>query len=248
MKRKAALAGLGLLLTMGGASCSGDDDKAARQAVGDNELVDYLDREFGLRMVIVSSNETVLDDGAIRLEQTLRVQLAGHGTRDILIDQTVWSDAFTSLFITDLETEAQRYLAWQVDDGFIVLGTNDQEVGQNVNVEVVPFPGGQFGVGRFSDDEEGANITEPTGNGRAAVDAVEASLGFRDLPPHMLMTAFALAHTTAPEARSPIQCSTSSLGMAAAPTVCAVFEDFCNCAPCLVLGDQAVCDKWCPGG
>jgi len=225
------------------ASCSEGGD-ASPTTGADPELVQHLDREFGLSLAIVSSAESTDADGALRLDQTLRVTLAGHGTREIRLDETVWPDGLTALFISDLETQDQRYFAWHVNDGFIAFGTNDRPTGENANVEVVPVEGGRYGVRSFDDTDVSAPPVEAMGDGRAAVDTVEAEVRFADVAPHILMTAFALAHTPAPEARAAVNCSQGDL--AAAPTVCAIFEDFCNCAPCLVLGDPAVCQKWCP--
>lgn len=239
---------IGAALVMAACTMAACDDESSPAAVdagspaaADPELIGYLQNEFGLSIRIVSSEQSMVD-GAIELRERLEVTLAGHGSRMLGLDETVYPDNLTIVILTDEETGAARYFAWHVADAFIVMGTNDF-LGENTNLQIVPLENDRFAIGSFADGVDvDVNDPEPVGDGRAAFDEVERRVGYTDIPPHILMTAFALAHTPAPEARLSSTCGNT----AAAPTVCALFEDFCNCAPCLVLDDPAICQQWCP--
>jgi len=231
--------------TLVGWACSEEsappDEQPASPAAADEALIAFLHDEFGMSIRIVSSERSMVD-GAIELRERLEVTVDGHGSRMLGLDETVYPDDLTIVILTDEETGEGRYFAWHVADAFIVMGTNNLS-GENTNLEIVPLDDARFGVGTFADGSfTGADDVQPVGDGRATFDVIEQQVGYTDIPPHVLMTAFALAHTPAPEARLSASCGNT----AAAPTVCALFEDFCNCAPCLVLDDPAICQKWCP--
>jgi len=212
----------------------------------DHELITYLSNEFGFRMTRpFDAEEEVVDaEGRLVIRDRLWIELAGHGAREIVMDETYFPLAEgggIGLVLTDAETGANRSFAWDVQANYVSLDRIAPD-GSIEGATVVPNPDGSYSVALYGDD--GQQMGEDSVTGRRAFEIVEQRNRYVDAPPHLVMTAFALAHTSPEEARIQVSCDDT----APIPPVSAVYSDFCKCVPCIVLADPAICARHCPEG
>lgn len=208
---------------------------------GDPELVAFLRETYGLRMVQLAAEQDVVE-GRTRYVERYRVEIEGEPTGDIELEQTIFPMAEgggITLVIVDPETNELRAFGWSASENQINLTRQDadDEVVRFANVAVEP--GGLYTVLR---EIEGEPAQIDTGlSGRRAVELLDDFIDFGSAPPRVTMAAFAIAHTSPPEARLPSSCQDT----AATPPVCDVFSAFCDCVPCRVLDRPDLCAR-CP--
>jgi len=200
--------------------------------------------EFGFRMTRpFDAEEQVVDaEGRTIVRGRLWIDLAGRDTREVVMEETFFPLAEgggIALLLSDPETGASRSFTWDVEGSFISM---DRVVpdGSIEGATVVPNPEGSFVVAIY--DHGGEQMVEDSAAGRRAFEFVEQQNRYGDAPPHLVMTASALAHASPAEARVQV----TGDDTAPIPPVCAVFDDVCKCAPCVVLRDPAICARRCP--
>ena len=120
---------------------------------------------------------------------------------------------------------------------FIIFGAEDQGIG------VDKLGDGTYEVWTFAGNGE-VDVQGVT-DGYEALRLVEEHAQLSLISPHVLLMAFAMAHTPSYEARMQIKCNGGSTAIAAQPVVCDIFKEFCDCAACLVVDRPGPCDQ-CP--
>jgi hypothetical protein len=85
---------------------------------------------------------------------------------------------------------------------------------------------------------------KPVATGKAAVRALQANRAYAAASPHAMLLAYDYAQRPNLETRAPICCvNCSGPNVAAAPAVCDVFRDFCDCVACDKTGKGQACEK-----
>lgn len=232
-------------------ACTDDDDPANAPVdlpPRDPALADFLEDEFGL--VITASGDTDPQffqdvDGFLVGRTIVRVELEGHDSRTIQIDQRIEpAAAGGEIFVQVQEVEggAQRFFLYDFDEGYIVFGQDvDDDASRGVGVQ--RNPDGTYDVWSFDDTVSDRTETEVVADGFTAMRRVEAVNGFAALPPHIIMTAYALGQTEAPEARTPINSAKDNVAFT--PAACSIFKAFCDCVACRILERDGGC-ALCP--
>lgn len=222
-----------------GATDSGATDAASMG--GDPELVAFLRETYGLRMVQLDAQQDVVE-GRIRFVERYRVELEGEPTGDIELEQTIFPMAEgggITLALVDAQTNDVRSFGWTIADNAINLTRQDPGVDQAHIAHVYLERNGRYTLIRQLDGE--AEQIETDLSGRRAVELLDDFIDFGSAPARVTMAAFAIAHTSPPEARTPVSCDDT----ASTPPVCDVFSAFCDCVPCRALDRPELCAR-CP--
>ncbi len=233
-------------------ACTDDDEPAdapLELPPRDPALADFLEDEFGLVLTGVGDPDPQYFqdvDGFLVGRTVMQVDIEGHGERAILVDQRIEpAAAGGEIFVQvqDVEDGAQRFFLYDFDEGYIVFGQDiNDDTSRGIGVQ--SNPDGTYEVWRFDDAVSDRTEFETVGDGFAAMRRVEAFNGFAELPPHIIMTAYALGYTETPEARTPINCYKDNVAFT--PAACSVFKEFCDCVACRILergGDCALCPE-----
>ncbi|MCA9637425.1 MAG: hypothetical protein KC420_15470 [Myxococcales bacterium] len=242
------------------AGCSGDDGSASGDtdggtsdtgATGDTDTAgqsvdDYLWETWGIRLLNFDDDgyfdvdendvQVFMNDGTIEVE--------GLGTWEIATTSVVDPVAMggtTSIFVSNADLSEERYFLYDPVEGYITIGDFTKGVAVSKN------PDGTYDVWAF--DGDAMDTTTTVDNGFEALKLVEQYNDFTQISPYILLTAFAAAHIPTPEPR----CTSYQEGYqqkepdwrAATPPVCEIFQEFCDCAACLVLDRQGACAP-CP--
>ena len=231
------------------AGCNDDEDTGPvviEQPGPDLELIGFLDREFGLSSSGFGEDGEELvvdDDGFIVGVSQGQLFIDGFGERTIELQQRIEPAAAGGevfLQVRDVATDAQRFFLYDFDARYIVFGEDTGEADSR-GVGVQPNPDGTYEVWTFDDAVSDRTEVETVADGYAAMRRVEALNGFAELPPHIIMAAYALGQTAAPEARSASRCFET----AATPAACSIFKAFCDCVACRILERSGDC-RLCP--
>ncbi len=211
----------------------------------DRELVAYLKDNWGIQMRGYQdwdSNYQDLGGGKWKSTATGFTKVDGEGEHAISIEEDaepVGAGEDLALFVTDEETGDLRFFDYNVGEQYVNIGSAD------VSVTVLANPDGSYEVWTY--DENNPDNKEQkvdVANGYEAVREVEQRNGFGDMSPHLLLTAFALAHTPTPGARLPVNCGVG--GTSDAPSMCSIFQEFCDCTACLALHKTGGTCDLCP--
>ncbi len=238
---------LGATAALGVACSESTDEGEGSPFSPDEELIEYFDETFGLRLYDWTDNGGGLTENAegyLVSSADGLVEIDGFGAREMAIEQLIEPVAMGNellLQVRDEETGAQRYFLYDFDENYVVFG-EDTGVGESRGAGVQSNPDGTYEVWTFDDAVSDRSEVEVVADGYAAMRRVDEINGFSALPPHLVMTAFALGHTSAPEARSAGQVVRYE---AAIPPACSVFKTFCDCVACRVLDRGGECDL-CP--
>ncbi|MCB9737862.1 MAG: hypothetical protein H6747_01265 [Deltaproteobacteria bacterium] len=208
----------------------------------DTALVEYLWNTWGIRLSGYTGwaeNFQETGGGAWTTTMTGDTELKGIGKHTMAIEeivQPIGAGTDVSIFITDTEANVQRYFQYNAAEGYVTIGTVEKSVSVSAQED------GSFTVWTYdaSSGKEKENTTE-VADGYAAFKTVAEFNGLKDIPPHILLTAFAVAHTDIPAARTPTSCTNT----ASTPPVCTLFKAFCDCSACKALdrtdGDCSKC-------
>jgi len=170
-----------------------------------------------------------IDEGVITVE--------GLGSQEVsteVIVSPVSQGGQVSLFVSNLDLSDERYFLFDEVENYITIGDLTRGVAVSKN------PDDTYDVWAFDGEAMDSFSTVP--NGYEALKLVEQYNEFKTISPYLLLTAFAAAHSTRLEARGGLICQWNT---AAAPPICEIFKEFCDCAACLVLDRQGACDL-CP--
>ncbi len=246
---------VGLLAVASLVACDGSsaDDQATDAAVdaatdaavgmgGDPELVAFLRETYGLRMTQLEAQQSVDAEGRTRFAERYRVEFEGEPAGDIELEQTIFpmsEGGGITLGIVDAQTDDVRSFGWTIADNAINLTRQDPGVEQAYVAHVYLELNGRYTLIRQVDGEEEQIDTGLSG--RRAVELLDDFIDFGSAPARVTMAAFAIAHTSPPEARLPQSCADT----ATTPPVCDVFSAFCDCVPCRVLDRPELCAR-CP--
>lgn len=216
------------LLVLSLADCS-----SARQPTSD-----YLKDTWGIQLSDFSGDFEVDTEGTQIHTSTGRITVDGLGTSEISVQTTVQPVAQggeTTLYVYHLDGSQERYFVYDQVHDDIEFGTPTQGVAVGRN------PDGTYQVWAYDNANKDQELQVQ--NGFEALKVVEQYNEYKTISPYIFLTAFAVAHTSAPEARSVINCLADNT--ADAPVVCDLFKEFCDCAACLVLKRQGACGL-CP--
>ena len=206
---------------------------------GDPELVAYLDEQWGIRITRVSYSESGTEQGGASFSfRVVETEVDGHGMRELEVEEVVPDspDEESEIMVADVLTGEERFFIYNTADNYIAIANEEEQRG----VYVSGNTDGTYEVWTY-DDIAGEEDRQTVADGYAALRLVEEYNSFKDAPPHVLLTAFAYGHTQPPEARTLSVCENT----AAPPAACTIFQEFCDCAACLVLDREGSCDP-CP--
>lgn len=227
-----SLASALLVLSLAGCSNSG---------AGDPALVNYLKNTWGISISGFTGDFTVAADGTQRYDGTGKITVDGLGADEIASSTIVSPMAKggdTTLFVSNLDGSDARYFLYDQVQNYITIGSLTKGAALSKN------PDGTYDVWAF-DGTSNKNQDRIVPNGFEALKIVEQYNEFKTISPYILLSAIAFAHTSAPEARIQIKCNGGSSRVAATPVVCDIFQEFCDCAACLVLKRNGACGQ-CP--
>lgn len=205
---------------------------------GDQTIPDYLKKKWGITISGFSGEFGVDEDGSQFYTGEGKISVDGLGSSDISIETIVDSAAnggATTFFVKNVDGSNERYFLYDRVENYITIGdlTKGTAISKN--------PDGTYEIWAFEGETKEQFLTAP--DGYEALKIVEQYNGFKGISPYILLTAIAVAHTSTPEARFVTQCTVSNT--AETPVVCDIFEEFCECAACLVLERQGKCEA-CP--
>lgn len=215
------------LLSFALSGCGGRDDQVPA----------YLKNTWGIELSGFTGDFEVANDGTQTYSGSARITVDGLGASNIQT-QTLVSPMSqggdTTLFVSNSDGSQERYFLYALAQNYITIGdTKDKGVAVSKNGD------GTYEVWAFDGGNKDQFLTVP--NGYEALKLVEQYNEFKTISPYILLAAFAVAHTSPPEARTPSSCTNT----AATPVVCELFKEFCDCAACLVLKRQGACTL-CP--
>jgi hypothetical protein len=208
----------------------------------DMELVAYLKDTWGI--TVSGFRETwkqeQLEDGSTSAYGTGQIAVDGLGTQELSTNTIVIPDEFgttTSFFVSKPDGSEERYFLYDRMNNYVTIGNaNDSQ-----SVIVTANPDKTYQV----DTAIGGTWTTVGTNmtGFQALQTVEQYNEFKSISPHIFLMAFAAAHTPSTlESRFGLLCQSNT---AAAPAVCSIFKEFCDCSACMVLNKQGACSA-CP--
>ncbi len=242
-----ALLGCGSDATKATLDASASADGAAGgppKGEADPQLIAYLKDTWGVSLTNYTGfeeNYKDLGNGEWMTTFTGETTIEGLGTRSLTIEEIVapiGAGLDISLFVKDDESGVERYFQYNAAENYVTIGSLESSAAVSANAD------GSYDVWSYKASRRGDKDNFKTvANGFEALKEVEAMSGFKDLPPHLLMTGIALAHTSVPEGRFVVACGMSNT--AATPAVCTLFKEFCDCAACLALSKQGACAA-CP--
>ncbi len=240
----AALAILGLALVAGCGSST--QSKQNNSTVGsDQEFIAYLWDTWGIRLSGYQdwdANYQDLGGGKWQTTASGYTELDGQGKHAMSIEEDaepVGAGEDIALFVTDEETGELRFFDYNVAEQYVNIGGADQ------SVTVLANPDGSYEVWTYDENNPGNKEQKvDVANGYQAVEEVERRNGFKNMSPHLLLTAFALAHTPTPGARVPMTIIGGEVSNA--PSMCSIFQEFCDCTACLALQKTGGTCDLCP--
>lgn len=206
----------------------------------DNPVPDYLKKTWGIQLSGFTGDFAVAADGTQTFSSTGKITVDGLGSNDITsttIVSPMAQGGDTTLMVANLDGSDERYFLYDQVQNYITIGDYTKGVAVSKN------PDNTYEVWVFNDaTKKDQDVTVP--NGYEALKLVEQYNGFKTISPYLLLTAFASAHSSTPEAR----CSSYGwppYSTASPQAVCGIFKEFCDCAACLVLNRKGACGK-CP--
>lgn len=202
----------------------------------DNPVPAYLKNTWGITISGFSGDLEVAADGTQSYAGTGRITVDGLGTKELksttLVSPMAQGGDIT-LFVSNLDGSEERYFLYDQVQSYITIGDLTK------GVAVSKRPDNSYEVWAFDGDNKDQFLTVP--NGFEALKLVEQYNSFKTISPYILLAAVSIGHTSTPEARVPVHCGDT----AAAPVVCDIFKEFCDCAACLVLNRKGACNL-CP--
>jgi hypothetical protein len=243
---------IGILVAVAGAFAACEYEPAMSSDTGPQQpvapIVSYLKDTWGISIVVLeSSGVDEQDDGTLTTEALVRIHVDGLGAKELATNTVIISDEFgnnTSFFVSRPDGTDERYFLYDLENRYVTIGNaiDDKSVIVSAN-----------GDGTYQVDtalgEEWTTIATSV-SGAEAMRTVAKYNEYTSIPPHVLLTAFAVAHTpTSLDTRNPINCNDNTVmnqHTAAPPAVCGIFKEFCDCAACLVLDRPGACDA-CAG-
>ena len=213
------------------------DAPAAISLERNPETIAYLADTWGIRITGYEDWEQYeQDDGSVYGGGTATITVEGLGAQEVMTDTLIISDEFgtnTSFFVALPDGSEERYFLYDRENNYVTIG---DAVGER-SVIVSSNADGTYDVDLAIGEDwqsEGTGLT-----GAEALEIVKTHNEYTSITPHILLMAFAAAHTPSSlEVRLPIICTDTS----ATPEVCTIFREFCDCIACDVLDRPGVCD------
>jgi len=202
-----------------------------------NPVPEYLKNTWGIRLSGFSGDYEVGGDGTQIYTSTGKTSVDGLGEKEVLVQTTVQPVAQGGevvAYVSNPDGSEERYFVYDQSRSDIEIGSPAQGVAVALN------PDGTYQVWTYARNGKEGELQVP--NGFEALKIVAQYNELKTISPYIFLTAFALAHTSAPEARAP---NSAESNAAATPVVCELFKEFCDCAACLVLNRQGTCAR-CP--
>jgi hypothetical protein len=223
------------------AACSEDAGDTGDTGGGDQTdqaVQKYLKETWGIALSQFDDGDLlVADDGTQVFLNDGVITVDGLGAQEVsteVIVSPVSQGGQVSLFVSNLDLSDQRYFLYDEVENYITIGDLTRGVAVSKN------PDDTYDVWAFDGEAMDSFSTVP--NGYEAHKLVEQYNEFKSISPYLLLTAFASAYSARVEARGGLICQWNT---AAAPPICEIFKEFCDCAACLVLDRQGACDL-CP--
>ena len=204
----------------------------------DNPIPAHLKNTWGIEISGLTGDFAVDEGGTQIHSSTGRIAVDGLGSNQIRATTIVAPMAMggeTTLMVANLDGSDERYFLYDPVQNYITIGdyTKGAAVAKN--------PDGTYAVWAF-DGTHNRDQELRVPDGFEALKLVEQYNTFKTISPYILLSAIAFAHASAPEARGSLIVQSNT---AAAPVVCDIFKEFCDCAACLVLKRQGSC-ALCP--
>ena len=238
------LASTVLFVSLAGCSASEDQSSESGEIEGPAHLEEYLKATWGITVEGFYEFQTlnINDDGSSDATAYGIITVEGLGSREIdmwQIQDSLADGGATTLFLTDVETGDERYFLYDQVQNYITIGDLTKGVAVSRN------PDDTYEVWTFDGDDQDQLLT--VDDGYEALKLVEQYNGFTGISPHVLLSAFVLALSPGDlEARLDGASEPNDGSQVASdPAVCALFEEFCVCAACLVLDRAGACEP-CP--
>ncbi len=204
----------------------------------DQTIPEYLQQTWGIVITDFGEDAFSTEDDGSQIsfgEGTITVEgLGAQELSTMTIIDSVANGGGTTFFVSKPDLSEERYFLYNSTENYITFGDLTKGVSVSKN------PDGTYDVWAFDADMEDQHLTVE--NGFEALKLVDNYNDFKLISPHILLMAFAVAHTEGPEARST---GASTNILAATPPVCDIFKEFCDCAACSVLEREGACAP-CP--
>lgn len=204
----------------------------------DRPLPDYLKKTWGISLSGFAGEYVVDSAGTQTYASTGTISVDGLGSKKLavhsIVDPVVLGGE-TEFYVTNLDGSDERYFVYDQIHGDIEIGTPAK------GVAVARNDNGTYAVWLYQGEAKEQEVQVP--DGFEALKLVEQYNEFKSISPYILLTAFAVAHTAAPEARIAVDCIEKNSNVT--PPVCDLFKEFCDCAACLVLSRRGACGP-CP--
>ena len=233
-------AGAVVAACQGAGSPDGNGDPTQGSAFkGDPELIAHLEETWGITIEGYDDWEQFeQDDGGMYGGGTATITVEGLGSQELRTDTVVVSDELgtnTSFFVALPDGSEERYFLYDIDNNYVTIG---DAVGER-SVIVSSNSDGTYDVDLAIGEDwqsEGTGLT-----GAEALEIVKTHNEYTTITPHILLMAFAAAHTPSTlEVRSSFLVGKANVS--ASPEVCTIFREFCDCIACDVLDRPGVCD------
>lgn len=250
LKRAVPLTVACAVLSLGGMSCGADSSPSTTKH-------DYY-RNAKLGLTISNFDDWAKSaeyqsDGSVEMYGEAQVDIKGMGKHTVtafLHEDSVAQGAGQTLELTDNAIDNLRYYYFDPNNVFISVG---DEIG---GVMMYANPDGSYDIDTVNDFNDPPSMDQFThaANGYEAYQTVRDFNQFSDTSPFTMVMAYAMAHGPAVAPRATNWCeepncgedySDSSGGVASEGGVCTVFQGFCQCLLCDVVGQAENCDR-CP--
>ena len=216
-----AISGLAVFAMDSSGSAASPDKKAARQGFEDRARAHGLTVHHG-----AAPEQKTGPRGRVTIDVHPDVTLKGFGKRTltgVIEDEPIAEGGRQKTTISDPVSKTTTVFSYDPATNSITIADDASQV------VVVQNPDHSYSVDGVA-----------AANGRAAVALLQGKPAYQSASPHSLMLAYAYAHSPNAAAKG---CSEADGGgpLATPPAVCALFEDFCECAACDKTGKRAAC-------
>lgn len=211
--------------------------KPVRVGQSDPELVAYLRNTWGITIRGFDDwKQYKQDDGSTYAGGTATITVDGLGKQELRTETLIIPDEMgttTSFFVAKKDGTEERYFLYDRQNKYVTIGDAVGERSVIVSANLDGTYDVDVSIGK-KQESKGTGLS-----GRKALAIVEQYNEYASISPHILLMAFAAAHTPSTlEGRVPIHCSDT----APSPEVCTIFREFCDCIACSVLDKPGVCD------
>lgn len=212
----------------------------------DSSGVTVINEELGIRISDADEwgqSARYLRGGIIEMyDPSITVEVDGLGSHEMGIysqyeDETRGGGAYTE--VTDVATGESRYVYYMPQYSAVAIGDEDG------GVMVMANPDGSYDVTTMQNFQPFGDEYDHAEDGLAALTLVEEYNDFSSLSDFMLITMYAQGQGAGPEFRNYNDVQTG-VETARTPAVCTLFQEFCECTVCKVVGQTGGACTGCP--